>query len=491
MARTSLSSFFVTIPLLWADLAHCWTIPYRDTPNAIRRGLLRKPLVSREGDITTVTTSITSDQQPVSVEVNITQATSYFESALEAEGEDFDGDIGAAATRLVRYDGCDNWDTNEIYKGWVQSWKIMNQVLREVDNINWNEASAVEYLGPPGLIGPVQSRIKDLYKRWATIQPGYVTTPFDWRLHVRCDDPRRRCKDPCDSNPANRGPYAYATNRDADSGLARINFCPRYFQTLNLKDAIDNGNDPSLGPEWQYDVGTYMMNKAHVWAHELMHIDWATNAESYGNNRHVSDLRLKARAGGQEIEVKAYGPQVVKALARYPNDPGEWTMRNADSLALYASVRYIQSQLGGVYPHLPLAPAAPSTVWDPQDRESDSLPRETVDLMAWDLYNENGTVALPAVHNLYSVYQDPNCPASYSTDTMTVPGDDVWDEDAEDNPDYEVTFDTFATADDLDEDYTNQLNDWWSQLYESAECFVPDGCFNADPDGCAVACTVT
>ncbi|KAI1504900.1 hypothetical protein F5X99DRAFT_330494 [Biscogniauxia marginata] len=483
MTRTLLSFLFVTVPSLWIQIAFCVSIPHG----------LRNSFAIRQDNITTVMTNVTSDHQPVSVDIHITQAISYFKNALEAEGMTYDGDIGTAATRLVRYDGCDNWDGNEIYKGWLQSWKIMNQILEEADNINWNEASAVEYLGPPALNVGVQTRIKDLYKKWATIQPGYIPTPFDWRLHVRCDDPRRKCKNACDPNPANRGPYAYTTNKDADSGLARINFCPRYFQTLNLNDAIDNGNDPGMGPEWQYDVGSYMMNKGHVWAHELMHVDWTVNAESYGDNRHISDLRMTARGvGGHSITVKAYGPQPVKALARYAVDTGEWVMRNADSLALYASVRYIQSRLGNIYPHLPLAPAAPSSVWDPNNRDSDSVETRSSDnasLAAWDLYG-NGSVALPAVNNFYSYSHDPKCPTAYSASNGTAPGDDVHDEDAEDNPDYTFNFDTFASADDLGEDYSDQLNDWWRDLYQESGgvCVVPSGCYNAVPSGCAVVC---
>ncbi|KAI0478217.1 hypothetical protein F4859DRAFT_49976 [Xylaria cf. heliscus] len=112
------------------------------------------------------------------------------------------------------------------------------------------------------------------------------------------------------------------------------------------------------------------MNKAHIWAHELMHVDWAVNALSYGPNKHIGDLQLILKANDKSITVAAYGPQVVKALARYAQDTGEWVIRNADSLSLYATVRYIQSKLHNVYPHLPLAPAAPSDVRDPDSCES-------------------------------------------------------------------------------------------------------------------------
>ncbi|OTA93939.1 hypothetical protein M434DRAFT_395173 [Hypoxylon sp. CO27-5] len=423
-----------------------------------------------KNDLTTVSTNITSDRQPVSVDIDVKRATLLLQTALDAEATTYDGDIGDAATRLVRYDGCDNHDVNEIYKGWVQSWKIMNQVLSEVDNINWNEASAVDYLGPPGVNGGIQDRIRDLYKRWATIQPRYITTSFDWRLHVRCDDPKKKCGEICSKDPKLRGPWAYTTNKDDESGLARINFCPRYFGALNLKNAIDFGKNPVINPTWQYDVSRYMMNKAHVWAHELMHIKWATNAKPYGPNDYVADVRMWTKiVGVGEGVVKAYGPQPVKALARYGEDGGTWVLRNADSLALYASVRYIQNQLGNVYPYLPVAPAAPSNAWDPNNTESDSvgtLSPDDASRTGWKLYN-NGTIRLPPVDTFGSLAREPHCPAAFPSGTKIMPPDDFFDEDAGLDPAYEINFDTFVTADKLDRDYVDQLNGWYNDLYKT------------------------
>ncbi|KAI1282375.1 hypothetical protein F5Y07DRAFT_237858 [Xylaria sp. FL0933] len=421
-----------------------------------------------------VTTNITSNGQAVTVSINATEAISDFQAALEAEGVTYDGDVEIAATRLINYDGCNTVRRGLIYQGWIQSWKIMNQILKEVDNMNWNEAAAVEYLGPPGLNKGVQADIQRIFRQWATIQPGYITTPFDWRLHVRCDDPKGKCGDPC--NFEDPGPYAYTTNRDSDSGIARINFCPLYFMTLDLDTAIKNGKDSSMGSEWVYNVDSYMMNKAHVWAHELMHIDWATKANDYGPNKHVSDIRMWAKQavppGEPPVwqEFKANGAQAVKALARFSGGAprGQYVAQNADSLALYASVRYIQAQLGNVYPHLPLSPAAPDSVYDPNNPESDGigpLPIATNHLAGWDLYKD-GTVALPAVENLYSYSHDTPCPFTYPDDNSTLPPfNAVYDEDTEDDPDYAFNFTAFATADDFDQSYTDQLNSWWGGLY--------------------------
>ncbi|KAI0484598.1 hypothetical protein GGR56DRAFT_32988 [Xylariaceae sp. FL0804] len=216
------------------------------------------------------------------------------------------------------------------------------------------------------------------------------------------------------------------------------------------------------------------MNKGHVWAHELMHIDWAVNANEYGPNKRVGDLRMSARSpDGTPNVFKAYGAAPVKALARYSQDGGEWVIRNADSLALYASVRYIQSKLGNVYPHLPVAPRAPGSVWDPNNRDSDSintLSGSNASLAAMTLYS-NGTVGNPVIENFYSYSHDPKCKVSGFSSNDTNAGDDdgeVYDEDTDGNPDYTLQFDQFASQDDLSDDYVSQLNQWYSSLYGSS-----------------------
>jgi hypothetical protein len=62
----------------------------------------------------------------------------------------FNGNVSDLATRLIRYDGCNRLQKQQIYAGWQQSWKIMNLIYKEAKNgIDWNSAAAVEYLGAP------------------------------------------------------------------------------------------------------------------------------------------------------------------------------------------------------------------------------------------------------------------------------------------------------------------------------------------------------
>lgn len=93
----------------------------------------------------------------------------------------------------------------------------------------------------------------------ATIQPGYITLPFDWRIHVRCDDPKKLCS--CGGGNKKPDLQAYTTNQDDDSGLPRINFCPLYFGLDNLDAAMKFGNDKEKAVEHWADMTNYVRNK--------------------------------------------------------------------------------------------------------------------------------------------------------------------------------------------------------------------------------------
>lgn len=98
-------------------------------------------------------------------EISVAQAVDDFTAALSMSGYDmstFDGNVTDLATRLVNWNGCDPLERQMIYAGWQQSWKIMNLLYKEANSINFNEASAVEFLGPPGLNINQQGAIKDM-----------------------------------------------------------------------------------------------------------------------------------------------------------------------------------------------------------------------------------------------------------------------------------------------------------------------------------------
>jgi chitinase len=225
------------------------------------------------------------------------------------------------------------------------------------DGINFNEAAAVEYLGPPSMNKHLQERFKNIFVNLDTIQPGYISLPWDWRIVARCDDPRGACS--C-SDESTTVAYTLSSDPDEPSAPA-INFCPSYFARQTLSEVIKNTN-PLHPPSFSADMTNYYRNQASLWIHELLHIDWVALANGWGPNAHVTDLKMLYKFNEEETWFTAYGPRRTKGLARAQGEFVDWTIRNADSMSMYGLAKYVQNKLGDVYPHLPLAPEPPTSV---------------------------------------------------------------------------------------------------------------------------------
>lgn len=322
-------------------------------------------------DLATSTESV--DDELASLDIEALEAE--FEDGLELSSydtSDFETyNLTDLATRLIGWDGCsklNGMDPAVIYSGWQQSWKLMNLMYKEAKNgIDFNSAAAVEYLGPPASNQGQQAAFKEIFMNQATIQPGYITTPFDWRIHVRCDDPALKC--PCGTASDT---VAYTVNRAAPDGLPRINFCPKYFSRPTLDTVMKKAslNEPL---DVYADMNTYQANQGATWFHELLHIDWVSLSNSYGYNNEIIDVRVAFQdIRGATRWITAYAPIGTKLLARWGISTGWWTIQNAESFTMYAIAKYVQDQLG-IYPHLPLAPKPPTDVskTDTDDSETD------------------------------------------------------------------------------------------------------------------------
>lgn len=280
------------------------------------------------------------------------------------------------ATKLVGWEGCTaerGMPPKDVYSGWVQSWKIMNLMYKEAKSgIDFNSAAAVEYLGPPAQNYPQQSTFNNIFLKLATIQPGYISTPFDWRIHVRCDDPDLECD--CGGSIQLTATVAYTRNDAPPDGIARINFCPRYF-TRDTLDTVMMNADLEKPLEVWANMYSYYRNQGAVWFHELLHINWVSMSQNYGHNQRITDIRIEFErklSNGAIVSqwTTAYGPLFTKTLARWSIATGLWTVRNADSFTIFALARYVQSKFD-LYPHLPLAPKPPTDVSDSNSGGSD------------------------------------------------------------------------------------------------------------------------
>lgn len=122
--------------------------------------------------------------------------------------------------------------------------------------------------------------ISEIIDTVSTIRAGSSLNPFKWWLHVRCDDPLNRC--PCGRN---NDLVAYTTNKDDDSGYARINFCPRYFALPNLDDTVKENSRKGLPVEHRANLDNYVQNKGVGYM-------WVNNSRLTSNSR--TDLVSRA-----------------------------------------------------------------------------------------------------------------------------------------------------------------------------------------------------
>ncbi|KAI1374954.1 hypothetical protein F4677DRAFT_149111 [Hypoxylon crocopeplum] len=165
-----------------------------------------------------------------------------------------------------------------------------------------------------------------------------------------------------------------------------------------------------------------------------MHIDWVSKSTRW--DTHVTDIKFIMKDNkNKKKNFPATGPLNNKILARNSNDVGFWTSRNADSLTLFALSRYVQSQIGGIYPHLPLTPLktiTPNGLTEAQGGENVEI-------------HDDGTA-----------YYNASAPIVAQVDEACF----VSDEGAGDS----TEIDKFTTEDQYSADYTNQWDQWVADL---------------------------
>ncbi|KAF5246716.1 hypothetical protein FANTH_6786 [Fusarium anthophilum] len=266
-------------------------------------------------------------------------ATNTFNAALRESQYNLtvtDGEIGDFSTSLFGFEGCGDWGSPKrkaIYSGWQQAWHMMDAV--QTKGLNWNEAAAIEFFAPPFINEEEQSSIKSTVSQ---------------RLYSVYTQ------------------LAYTTNKDQESGKARIAFCPNYFLEPDLLKVIDENSKKELPIEHRADLNNYVRNKGRVWFHELLHIDWASGVDP---QYHIVDLyALYTRRDHTVAKQKIYNPAKTKGLAAFHLNPAWWIKRSADNFAMYAMAKTVQ-KITGNYPHLPFASTL-ECVYDGQGKCQDS-----------------------------------------------------------------------------------------------------------------------
>lgn len=90
------------------------------------------------------------------------EAEQLFIEALKLTGYEIPAgtNLTDLATRLVHFNGCSSGQKKDIYEGWQDSWKMMDEV-NEASKIDFNTGAAIDYLGPPLHIVEYQDVIRD------------------------------------------------------------------------------------------------------------------------------------------------------------------------------------------------------------------------------------------------------------------------------------------------------------------------------------------
>ncbi|CAK1364023.1 hypothetical protein CB0940_04010 [Cercospora beticola] len=264
-------------------------------------------------------------------------------------------------TYLYGWEGCQPGQKDKIKKAYYDAW-TMSSLDGVKANIDWNEAAALEFLGPPGLNKPQQAQIQAVLANMATVIYSYIN-PFTHPLHVRCDDPGKLCQNrskddrcqPKSSKPVDkpeRLPNAYSKNTGYSDDYPTINFCEGFMKLRSLEDGYSYGS--ALTAPARYDIDQYN-NRATTFFHELTHLSLAADSKNGRPNPDIDDLIISIKVGLTRTSVyPAYGGIATKLVARTTPDPGYYVQRNADNFAFFALAKYVMSRNGNIYPHMPV-----------------------------------------------------------------------------------------------------------------------------------------
>ncbi|KAJ6437230.1 aspartate-tRNA ligase [Purpureocillium lavendulum] len=249
-------------------------------------------------------------------------------------------------TSLYGYDKCAEFSSH--IKSWInEAYTDANRIVNlegVKDNIDWNSAASLEYLGPPALNKNQQKQIQAVFANVATVSPGIAPFP-NW---IREDEGEGEV-------------IAYARNPDSAAGRKwpDISFCPIWYGMRNLDNAIAYGSGFS-NPKSNQDISNYV-SRASAFLHELFHLDLAADSKNDSPNPKIRDIKIRyTKKDGQRSRwVTAYGAKHAKILARFlPISPsskqtGYFVQRNDDNFVYFALANYIKSKTKW-YPFLPV-----------------------------------------------------------------------------------------------------------------------------------------
>ncbi|KAL8775163.1 MAG: hypothetical protein Q9194_003851, partial [Teloschistes cf. exilis] len=410
-------------------------------------------VAGQDAPVETDTPSQTTQKEPPSFQGEDTpyQIVPNTDDVPAPEGGDVDI-MNKLGTWLYGYTGCKDFPgaKGKIDEAYYDSWVMANTKGVKSD-INWNEASALEFLGAPGLNKDKQPQIQAVMANIATVIYSYKNPLFQHYIKVRCDDPAKKCQKRPDNDPCQ-------PNDPDDKDYPFINFCQGFLDRRNLADAITYGK--ALKSPENLKLSNYD-NRAAAFYHELTHLDLA--ADSPKPNPRVTDLQIDIKLGqsGRTYTTLAYSPLGAKLLARWQGAPGGssgstgyYVQKNADNLAYYALAKYVMTKNDNVYPHLPLV-----------TNELDGPPYPRLPGTLVEFVAEDNKLYINTTDDIQTFSKD------YGLDLGSdYPGcsDDV-NEDAAAVAGSTITIDGIAPNDAYPDDYNKQVENWIADLTKAIE----------------------
>ncbi|KAI9642511.1 hypothetical protein NHQ30_009316 [Ciborinia camelliae] len=365
--------------------------------------------------------------------------------------------LNRIGTKLWDYKDCSSTfgagAKGKIDGAYYDAW-VMSNTEGVAENIDWNNAAALDFLGAPAYNLAERSQIQAVFANAATVIYIWTLEHPEFSIAVVILLTYLRPPNPGKEPAPKPTPLAYAANLD-DTGYPVINFCEGFFKTRNLNDAVTWGS--ALRSPYKYNLEKYE-NRALIFFHELLHLNLA--ADSPSPNPPVLDLQADYWDAKLEEEITQviYGPLWTKIMARFHNSAigssGYWVQRNADNLAYYALAKYVTSKIGNVYPHLPIV-----------DKEITGVPHAIgpLDLIATFTSDpDGGNLALNITGYVHSFNVTLDADGGYD-----YPGcsDDMNPASSADPTLANITIDRFAPDSAYPSDYISQRSSWISELY--------------------------
>jgi hypothetical protein len=186
------------------------------------------------------------------------------------KAQDQNGDITIQSTNLKGWQGCNNNQKKRVRQAWEDAIYMAKDLAgddkAEMDKLDFNDAAALEFLGPAGKLKDYQTDFREMFKKvmgWGQ-GSGILPPVAKWDIFMRCDDWQNAC--------AKVGPsaMAYTENRlqhQPDGGKKPksvdehrhatpiINLCPGFFIQDSWMDKVgkmknDKNDNHRLDINW-------------------------------------------------------------------------------------------------------------------------------------------------------------------------------------------------------------------------------------------------